>query len=214
MSRFYLSSLSNLENLIVCGKRFCREGLPGQPHPPRFFLWQKQRYPTWERMEIEVTDSVTACMEEWRRRKDGNLIMILHEKSKIAMVFVPRSASLLLSGSAGDSPSPGLYEVLTFYHYFKLWSRRANTTSSCATARRAYLKGIGRLLGELETRFGYPGWRTIQRRTGFFHIETGAPLHRLLRDVSSDDRRWKDRGKLGPSDVVGIIETIRKEEGR
>ena len=99
------------------------------------------------------------------------------------MVLGPRSASLLLSDLL-EIPLARIYEFLTFYHYFKLVQPGKNTTSSCA--RHGVLpKGIGRLLGELETRLGIRDGRYTNGGPAFPYRDGALKKNciRLLRDV-------------------------------
>ena len=125
----------------------------------------------------------------------ANLIMILHEIQN-RHGFVPRSASLLLSDLL-EIPLARIYEVLTFYHYFKLVP--PGKTRPHRVQRHGVLpEGIGRLLGELETRLGIRDGDTTEDR--LFHNRDGA-LQSAVADVSSsDDRRWKDH--VGTNSVL------------
>lgn len=180
-----------------------REAFPETPY--RGFFMAEATLPCPETMDMDVKDSVIACMEEWRGEV-GNLIMILHEIQN-RHGYVPRPASLLLSDLL-EIPLARIYEVLTFYHYFKLVPPGKHDIIVC-NGTACYLKGAGRLLGELETRLGIKDGDTTEDR--LFHIETVRCIGccgmspALIVD-------GKTVGKLGPSDVAGIIETIRKEE--
>ena len=72
------------------------------------------------------------------------------------------------SDTAGDFPSP-IYEVLTFYHYFKLVPPGQHDLIVC-NGTACYLKDR-EALGRAGNALGYPGWR-YNGRTGFSHIET------------------------------------------
>jgi NADH-quinone oxidoreductase subunit E len=79
--------------------------------------------------------------------KEGNLIMILHQIQN-HYGYVPREVSLVLS-EVLDVPLARIYEVITFYHFFRLSPPGKHTISVCM-GTACYLKGGAELLAELE----------------------------------------------------------------
>ena len=132
--------------------------------------------------------------------------MILHEIQN-RHGFVPREASLLLSGETGV-PLARIYEVLTFYHYFRLVAQGKHNITVC-NGTACYLKGAGRLLAELESRLGIKDNQTTEDR--LIHLETVRCVGCCgLSPVVVVDK--KTVGKVFPTDMAGIIEGIRNRE--
>jgi NADH-quinone oxidoreductase subunit E len=79
--------------------------------------------------------------------KEGNLIMILHQIQN-HYGYVPREVSLVLS-EVLDVPLARIYEVITFYHFFRLTPPGKHTISVCM-GTACYLKGGAEIMDELE----------------------------------------------------------------
>ncbi len=155
--------------------------------------------------EPDVHEEIDACVSRWSGQ-EGNLIMILHEIQN-HHGYVPREASLLLAERTGV-PLARIYEVLTFYHYFRLVPQgRHNLTVCNGTA--CYLKGGARLLAELEKRLGIKEGETTEDR--MFHLETV----RCIGCCGMSPAVVVDKethGKVEPNDIAGILETLRQQE--
>jgi len=95
---------------------------------------------------ITVQDQVTAIAEKWKGR-DGNLIMILHEIQG-HFGYIPREVALSLS-KALDVPLACIYEVVTFYNYFKL-ERPGKYNIAVCMGTACYLKGGAEILDALK----------------------------------------------------------------
>jgi NADH-quinone oxidoreductase subunit E len=153
-------------------------------------------------LEPEVLQQIDECVERWSDQ-EGNLIMILHEIQN-HHGYVPRESSLLLSQKTGI-PLARIYEVLTFYHYFRLVPQgRHNITVCNGTA--CYLKGSARLVAELEGRLGIKEGETTDDRQ--FHLETVRCIGccGMAPAVVVDKNTL---GRVNPVDVASIIERIR-----
>mgnify|MGYP000894108092 CR=1 FL=1 len=72
------------------------------------------------------------------RNEEGNLIMILHAIQN-QHGYVPREVAMELSRELGVKLAR-IYEVITFYHYFKLQPPGAHTLTVC-NGTACYLKG-------------------------------------------------------------------------
>ena len=93
----------------------------------------------------KLKEEICELARPWKNQ-DGNLIMILHEiQGKFG--YVPREASLCLSEGL-NIPLAKIYEVLTFYHYFKLTPPGKKIISVCM-GTACYLKGAPTLIKEL-----------------------------------------------------------------
>lgn len=162
-------------------------------------------YPVLQELDPAVEAEVANCLDRVRD-KEGNLIMILHEIQN-HHGYVPREASLLISQETGV-PMARIYEVLTFYHYFKLVPPGKHNVTVC-NGTACYLKGSQRLLGELENRLGIKDGETTEDR--MFHLETV----RCIGCCGMSPALVVDQktiGKVNVTDVAGIIEGVRKKE--
>lgn len=85
-------------------------------------------------------------VETWKEKK-GTLIMILHEIQN-QYGYIPEDVSLQLA-SLLDIPLARIYEVITFYHYFKLNPPGKYKISVCM-GTACYLKGSLDIIDELK----------------------------------------------------------------
>lgn len=158
-----------------------------------------------ESLDPEMHSEIRDCLDKWRE-KDDNLIMILHEIQN-RHGYVPRGASLLLSEETGV-PLARIYEVLTFYHYFRLVPPGKHNVTVC-NGTACYLRGSGRILGELERRLGIVEGNTTSDR--LFHLETVRCIGCCgMSPAMVVD--GKAMGKLTTDDVASVVDRIRKQE--
>lgn len=113
----------------------------------------------------ELSKDIKIIVDEWRG-KEGNLIMILHQIQN-RYGYVPRGVALEIS-KLMDVPLARIYEVITFYHYFKTVKPGKNTISVCM-GTACYLNGAPALLEELEHLLGVRTGETT--RDGLFHVQ-------------------------------------------
>ena len=85
----------------------------------------------------EIQKVVDEVVAPWKDR-DGNLIMILHQIQN-RFSYVPRQISFEVAKKL-DIPLARIYEVITFYNYFKLEPPGKNIISVCM-GTACYLKG-------------------------------------------------------------------------
>ena len=112
-----------------------------------------------------IEKEVKEIADSWKD-KEGNLIMVLHEIQN-RYGYVPREVSLVLSHIL-DVPLARIYEVITFYHFFRLTPPGKHTISVCM-GTACYLKGGAEILAELEHLLCVkPGEAT---KDGQFHLE-------------------------------------------
>ncbi len=98
-------------------------------------------------MDKEILErEVKEIADSWKG-KEGNLIMVLHQIQN-RYGYVPREVSLVLSEIL-DVPLARIYEVITFYHFFRLTPPGKHTISVCM-GTACYLKGGAELMTELE----------------------------------------------------------------
>jgi NADH-quinone oxidoreductase subunit E len=91
-------------------------------------------------------DEITVIAQKWKKKR-GSLIMALHDLQG-RLGFVPRESAMKL-GRAMDVPLARIYEVVTFYNYFKLEAPGKYIISVC-TGTACHIKGSAELLAGLE----------------------------------------------------------------
>jgi NADH:ubiquinone oxidoreductase subunit E len=90
----------------------------------------------------KIEDDVAAIAKRWKTKR-GSLIMALHALQD-RYGYVPRDAAMSL-GAQMDVPLARIYEVLTFYNYFRLEKPGDKVVSVCL-GTACYLKGAPQLL--------------------------------------------------------------------
>jgi len=119
-------------------------------------------YPIDDTERVEVGSHV----DKWQDQ-EGNLIMILHSiQNKYG--YVPRGVSMELAARL-EIPLARIYEVITFYHYFKLVPPGNHNIAVC-NGTACYLKGSPQLIEELERKLKIKEGETTEDRE--FHLET------------------------------------------
>lgn len=116
---------------------------------------------TTQELDINLQDIVA----EWKD-KEGNLIMVLHQiQNKLG--YVPRDLSLEISELL-DVPLARIYEVITFYHFFKLEKPGKHIISVCS-GTACYLKGTDQLVEGIKQKLNIsPGETTADKE---FHMQ-------------------------------------------
>lgn len=94
----------------------------------------------------DVRRKVHEIVEDWRD-EEGNLIMILHAIQN-QFGYIPRGVANELSRELGISMAR-IYEVLTFYHYFRLTPPGRHKVQVCM-GTACYLKGAMSLQESLQ----------------------------------------------------------------
>lgn len=113
----------------------------------------------------KTDDDVAAIAKRWKNKR-GSLIMALHGLQD-RYGYVPREAAMSL-GEQMDVPLARIYEVLTFYNYFRLKSPGKKVVSVCM-GTACYLKGAPKLLSQASEELGIrPGETTAD---GEFHLQ-------------------------------------------
>jgi NADH:ubiquinone oxidoreductase subunit E len=108
---------------------------------------------------------VAAIAKRWKNKR-GSLIMALHGLQD-RYGYVPREAAMSL-GEQMDVPLARIYEVLTFYNYFRLKSPGNHVVSVCM-GTACYLKGAPELLDRASEELGIrPGETSAD---GEFHLQ-------------------------------------------
>lgn len=113
-----------------------------------------------------LRENVRRHVDEWKDR-EGTLIMILHAIQN-EHGYVPRGVAMELARETGINLAR-IYEVITFYHYFRLVPPGRHNVAIC-TGTACYLKGSANVLEEVEQLLGIKEGETTEDRE--FHLET------------------------------------------
>lgn len=146
----------------------------------------------------ETTSETARVIKKWQEKR-GALIMALHEIQN-QRGFVPRESALEISREM-DIPLARIYEVLTFYNYFKLKAPGKAVISIC-TGTACYLKGAPALVDEFRSELKIEVGETTP--DGLFHLQ-------CVRCVGCCGLapvvvvNGKTYGKLKPSEVKRVI---------
>ena len=131
--------------------------------------------------------------------------MVLHDVQD-HYGYVPRTVAFMLSDYL-DVPLARIYEVITFYNYFKLEPPGKYTVQVCM-GTACYLKGAPALLDELEHILGVKEGETT--KDGLFHIEVVRCIGccGLAPVMKIGDKVY---GGLKKSDVMDILSHYSKQ---
>lgn len=154
------------------------------------------------RLDTTIRRDVQSHVARWRE-EEGNLIMILHAIQN-QHGYVPREVAMELARELGVKLAR-IYEVITFYHYFKLQPPGAHNLTVC-NGTACYLKGAPELLNEARTRLGVAEGQTTADRQ--FHLDTvrcigccGMSPAVVVDGVT--------HGRVKAADIAGLIERAR-----
>jgi NADH-quinone oxidoreductase subunit E len=141
---------------------------------------------------------------KWKGKK-GNLVMILHEIQN-HYGYVPRNVSFELSRIL-EVPMASIYEVLTFYNYFKLDPPGKHTISVCM-GTACYLKGAPQVLKELKRILNVEEEQTTEDK--LFHLQVVRCLGccGLAPVITIDEKVY---GKVDAKQVMEILSTYVKQ---
>jgi len=150
-------------------------------------------------------EKIAAIAEQWKG-KDGNLIMILHAIQE-EFGYVPREVALDLSRIL-NVPLASIYEVITFYNYFKLEKPGKYNIAVCL-GTACYLKGATEILAEIKSLLNLNEGETTP--DGLFHLSTVrcvgccglAPVFMVNETIYS---------KVQKSQVMEILSKYKHEE--
>lgn len=152
-----------------------------------------------------ISEEVIELVNKWKD-KEGNLIMILHAIQN-HHGYVPRELSLELSKMLGV-PLARIYEVITFYNYFKLSAPGKHKIAVCM-GTACYLKGGQDILNELKNILHVSEGETT--KDGNFYLDVVRCLGCCgLSPVMMIDE--KVYGKVKKSELTEILSTYFKEE--
>lgn len=155
------------------------------------------------KLETGIRRDVQKHVGRWRN-EEGNLIMILHAIQN-QYGYVPREVAMELSRELGVKLAR-IYEVITFYHYFKLQPPGKHNVTVC-NGTACYLKGSAGLLNELRNQLGVGEGQTTPDRE--FHVD----VVRCIGCCGMSPAMvvdGKTHGRVKPTDIAGLLEPIRQ----
>jgi NADH-quinone oxidoreductase subunit E len=154
----------------------------------------------------ETVERIEELAKKWKAKR-GNLVMILHEIQNF-YGYVPRNVSFELSRIL-DIPMARIYEVITFYNFFKLDKPGRYTISLCM-GTACYLKGAPGILEELKKVLNVEEGQTT--KDGLFYLQVVRCLGccGLAPVLTVDEKVY---GKVKRSQIINIIsEYIKKDK--
>jgi len=152
---------------------------------------------------MEETSKAVEVAEKWRRKR-GSLIMALHEIQDVKG-YVDWQDAVELSQNM-DIPLARIYEVLTFYNFFKLKAPGKAVISVC-TGTACYLKGNDKVLAKFKSELGIEEGEST--KDGLFHLQ-------CVRCVGCCGLapvcvvNGKTYGRMTPENVPAILDEWRK----
>jgi NADH:ubiquinone oxidoreductase subunit E len=157
------------------------------------------------KLDSDIKRDVQMHVARWRD-EEGNLIMILHAIQN-QHGYVPREVAMELSRELGVKLAR-IYEVITFYHYFKLQPPGAHNVTVC-NGTACYLKGSGDLLNEVRSRLGISEGATTADRQ--FHLDVVRCIGccGMSPAMVVDGKTY---GRVKTSDIAGVIDGVKKKE--
>jgi NADH-quinone oxidoreductase subunit E len=158
-----------------------------------------------EKLDSTTRRDVQAYVGKWRE-EEGNLIMILHAIQN-HYGYVPREVAMELSRELGVKLAR-IYEVITFYHYFKLQPPGVHNVTVC-NGTACYLKGSADLLNEVRTRLGVAEGQTTADRQFHFDVVRCIGCCGMAPAVVLDG---KTHGRMKPADLATLIAAAAKKE--
>lgn len=114
---------------------------------------------------MEENSKAVEVAEKWRRKR-GSLIMALHEIQDVKGYVDWQDAVELAKNM--DVPLARVYEVLTFYNFFKLKAPGKAVISVC-TGTACYLKGNDKVLAKFKSELGIQEGEST--KDGLFHLQ-------------------------------------------
>ena len=146
----------------------------------------------------------SAVAAKWRKKR-GSLIMALHEIQSVKG-FVPWQDAADLAEGMGI-PLAKIYEVLTFYNFFKLDAPGKAVISVC-TGTACYLKGNDKVLEEFKKELGIGEGESTENK--MFHLQSVRCVGCCgLAPVCVVN--GKTYGRVTPGDVRNILDEWRKK---
>ncbi|MBE6452333.1 MAG: NAD(P)H-dependent oxidoreductase subunit E [Alphaproteobacteria bacterium] len=141
---------------------------------------------------------------KWRKKR-GSLIMALHEIQGVKG-YIPWEDAMAVAEGMGI-PLARIYEVLTFYNFFKLDAPGKAVISVC-TGTACYLKGNDKVLEEFKKELGIGEGESTPDK--LFHLQSVRCVGCCgLAPVCVVN--GKTYGRVTPGDVRNILDEWRKK---
>ena len=156
-------------------------------------------------MAAAAPGDLAVIAKRWKDKR-GSLIMALHDLQG-RLGYVPRDAAQEL-GKQMNVPLARIYEVITFYHYFKLQPPGAHNVTVC-NGTACYLKGSGDLINELRTQLGIAEGQTTPDRQIHFETVRCIGCCGMAPAMVVDG---KTCGHVKTSDVAGHLANLRAKK--
>jgi NADH-quinone oxidoreductase subunit E len=147
---------------------------------------------------------IARTIRKWKKKR-GALIMMLHEIQG-QRGYVPRDVSRELADGI-DVPLARIYEVLTFYNYFKLTSPGRAVISVC-TGTACYLKGAPDVIEAVKEELGVQEGETTA--DGDFHLQSVRCIG-CCGLAPAMVINGKTYGKVQPAHVKSIVAEWREQ---
>ena len=156
-------------------------------------------------MEEKDKKEIDSLIEQWKG-KDANMILILHEIQN-RHGYIPRELALEVSKELAI-PLARIYEVVTFYNFFKLTPPAKHNISVCM-GTACYLNGATQILDEIKNLLHInEGESTLD---GQFYLDIVRCLGccGLAPVIMIDGKVY---GKVKKSDIMDTLSRYVKEE--
>ena len=150
------------------------------------------------KVESNVRKEVDALVEKWKD-EEGSLILILHEIEN-QHGYVPREIAMEVSHALGVKLAR-IYEVLTFYHYFKLKPPGRHNMALCM-GTACYLKGASAMLTEAKNQLKIEEGNTTADREWHLDVVRCIGCCGMSPAMVVDGKTY---GRLNAADVPRII---------
>lgn len=144
---------------------------------------------------------VQKYIQQWGH-EEGNLIMILHQIQS-DYGYVPRQLAMVLAAEL-DIRLARIYEVITFYHYFKLQPAGDHNVSVC-TGTACYLKGAPAALDAIKKHLNIKEGETTPDRAWHLDVARCIGACGLAPTAMVDDEVV---GKMTPEKITAKIDEV------
>ncbi len=155
-----------------------------------------------EEKEIKETNSL---IQQWKG-KEVNIIMILHEIQELHG-YIPRNLALELSKELAI-PLARIYEVVTFYNFFKLTPPARHNISVCM-GTACYLNGATQILEEIKNLLHIKEGESTPDGQFYLDIVRCLGCCGLAPVMKIDDKIY---GKVKKSEIMDTLSNYIKEE--
>ena len=153
-----------------------------------------------------IEQEIKEIADAWKD-KEGNLIMILHQIQN-RYGYIPREVSLVVS-EVLDVPLARIYEVITFYHFFRLQPRGKFAINICM-GTACYVNGADKVAAKIKEELGIDFGQTTT--DGLFSLNSALCLGTcgLAPVVMINDQVFP---KVTPDKVPALLEKIVEQGG-